>query len=351
MQPTMTDVARLAGVSQATVSHVVNGTASISDNVVKKVQDAMRELGYVPSSASRGARGDKASVVGIVIPNVGIRFYGEIVHSIEQLLRQKGYVIFLCNTFYDSKLERTYVMELIRHRAVGVIAGYGLLNEESKALLKKHRIPTVMLDTERNLGEDYSVHIDNQKLARMAVSHLYDVGSRTISYCSEPLRYEVLKTRYRYFQEALEEFGLKFEEKNCFIEQTQSEDYRKVKMGYNIAANILMQDHIDAVFASSDEFAFGIISRMKEYGVDIPGDIQIMGCDNDPFSKLLTPSLTTIWQPITKMAEIGVLMLTNLMEGKPVEEREVCLEPSIVIRESTLKVRMQNCLDTNMEVK
>ncbi len=336
----MTDVAKLAGVSQATVSHVVNGTASISENVKIKVQEAMRELGYVPSSVSREARTEKAAVVGILIPSVGIRYYGEIVTSLEYLLRQKGYVVFLCNTFYDKKLERTYVAELIRHRAVGVISGQGMLQEESRALLKKHHIPTVMLDTGKKLGEGYTVHIDNRKLARMAVSHLYEVGARNISYCSEPLHNEMLKDRYRYFQEALAEFGLKYEERNCFIEQARSEDYSKVKMGYNIAANILLQGNIDAVFASSDEFAYGIIARMKEYGVNIPGELQIMGCDNDSFSKLLTPNLTTVWQPVEKMAEVGVVMLTNLIEGKPVEEREVCLEPSLVIRESTLKIRM-----------
>jgi DNA-binding LacI/PurR family transcriptional regulator len=112
-------------------------------------------------------------------------------------------------------------------------------------------------------------------------------------------------------------------------------------MGYNIGANILLHDNIDAVFASSDEFAFGIVSRLREHGVDIPQQMLIMGCDNDPFSKMISPPLTTIWQPINKMAEIGVSMLTRIFKGETVEERSVCLEPNIIIRESTLKIRTQ----------
>jgi LacI family transcriptional regulator len=151
----------------------------------------------------------------------------------------------------------------------------------------------------------------------------------------------VLETRYKYFRKAIEEFGLEFDEKRCFIAQNPYDDYNKMKMGYNIAANILLYDNIDAVFASSDEFAFGIISRLKEYGIDIPQQIQIMGCDNDPFSKLISPPLTTIWQPINKMADIGVSMLTSLIGGETLEETNVCLEPNIIIRESTLKLRSQ----------
>lgn len=341
MQPTMKDVAKLAGVSQPTVSHVINGTAPISDSVVKRVNEAIEQLGYVPNAMAKGLKTQKSQIIGIIVPDVGIRYYGEMVKAIEILLRKKGFMIFLCNTFYNGQLERDYIQTLIQHNVLGVITGFGLTDEKSSLLLKKHNIPTVMLDSSDLEGKGYSVCVNNELVAHMAVSHLYDVGARVISYCSEPMGLHVLEMRYTYFKKAVEEFGLEFDEKRCFIAQNPYDGYNKMKMGYNIAANILLYDNIDAVFASSDEFAFGIISRLREYGIDIPQKMQIMGCDNDPFSKLISPPLTTIWQPINKMADIGVSMLADLINGERVEENSICLGPNIIIRESTLKIRAQ----------
>jgi len=339
MQPTMKDVAKLAGVSQPTVSHVINGTAPISESVVKRVNEAIEQLGYIPNATAKSAKSRKSQIIGIIVPDVGIRFYAEMVKAIEMQLRKQGIMMYLCNTLYSNQLELDYVRTLIQHHVLGVIVGYSLLEEKSRQLLKKHGIPAVSLDVDGTTHDEYRVFVDNQMLARMAVSHLYDAGARVISYCSEPMGVDVLQARYKYFRNALQEYGLEFDERWCFIAQNPYDDYNKMKMGYNIAANILLHDNIDAVFASSDEFAFGIITRLKEHGIDIPQQIQIMGCDNDPFSKLISPPLTTIWQPINKMAGIGVSMLLSLIEGKKLEETSVCLEPNIIIRESTLKLK------------
>ena len=340
MQPTMKDVAKLAKVSQPTVSHVINGTASISENVVKRVNEAIETLGYIPNAMAKGLKTRKSQIIGIIVPDVGMRFYGEMVKAIEILLRERGFMIFLCNTFYDRQLECDYIQTLIQHNVLGVITGFGLIDEKSYTLLVKHNIPTVMLDS-TNPDVGYNVYVDNEKMAHMAVSHLYDVGARTISYCSEPMACILLEARHAYFKKAVEEFGLVFDERLCFIAQNQYDEYNKMKMGYNIAANVLLHDNIDAVFASSDEFAFGIVSRLKENAINIPQHIQIMGCDNDPFSSMISPSLTTIWQPINKMAEIGVAMLSKLINSEAVEEQSICLEPDLIIRESTLKIRAQ----------
>ncbi len=340
--PTMKDVARLAGVSQPTVSHVINGTASISDAVVKRVHEAIERLGYVPNAAAKSLKTSKTRIIGVLVPDVGIRYYSEMVKSLEVLLRDKGYMVFLCNTFYSTALERAYVQTLIQHNVLGVIAGFDLADQGSVALLREHRIPAVTLDSGCADGTEYRVRVDNEKLARIAVSHLYDTGARCISYCSEPMGVEVLQARYVFFQKALQELGLEFEEKRCFIAHNPHGVYDKMERGYQAGANLLLHEEIDAVFASSDEFAFGIISRLKEHGVAIPQRMPILGCDNDPFSVLMDPPLTTVWQPIARMAETGVNMLLKLTDGDTVAEKDVCLEPELIIRESTLKMRAQS---------
>jgi len=338
-QPTMNDVAKLAGVSQPTVSHVINGTASISESVVKRVNDAIDELGYVPNAVAKSLKTNKSNIIGLIVPDVSIRFYAEMVKAIETGLRQEGCMVFLCNTFYDAELEMKYMRTLVEHNALGVISGYALSNEKAYNLLEKNNIPTVLLDAARNKDDLLNVKVDNYMLARMAVSHLYDVGARRISYVSEPTYCSVLGLRYEYFKKVIKEFGLSLDEKVCFIAQNQYENYNKMKTGYNLAANVLLNSDIDAVFASSDELAFGIIERLKEHKVQIPEQLQIMGCDNDPFSTMISPSLTTIWQPIIQMADISIKMILKLIDREKVDQTSIRLEPNIIIRESTMKIK------------
>jgi DNA-binding LacI/PurR family transcriptional regulator len=336
-QPTMKDVAKMAGVSQPTVSHVINGTATISENVIKKVNEVIDELGYVPNAMAKSLKTSKSNIIGLIVPDVSIRFYSEMVRAIETGLRLKGYMVFLCNTFYDKDLEMKYIRTLIEHNVLGVISGSDLLDAESYSVLKNKSIPVVLLDTAINSDRLFNVKVDNYMLAKMAVSHLYDVGARRISYASEPLCVSVLKLRYEYFKKVVAEFGLTFDEKANFIAQNQYENFSKMKTGYNLAANILLNNSIDAVFASSDELAFGIVERLSEHKIKIPEQIQIMGCDNDPFSSLMNPSLTTIWQPIIQMADISVSMILRLIKKEVFEQSSIKLEPNIIIRESTMK--------------
>lgn len=336
-QPTMKDVAKLAGVSQPTVSHVINGTASISAIVTRKVNEAIRELGYIPPAATRSDQTNRSNLIGLIVPDVSIRFYAQLVKKIEITLRKKGYMVFLCNTFYSEQLERRYVETLIQHKVMGVISASNLMSNQSYYLLKNNNIPVALLDTTQEVEWAHNVNVDNYRVAKMAVSHLYNIGTKNICYVSEPLRADVLKNRYEYFKQTLAEFGLKYDHNICFIAQNRYENDNKMKMGYNIGANILLHSKIDAVFASSDEFAFGVMQRLKEHDVGIPKDIAIMGCDNDPFSKLMSPSLTTVWQPINKMAETGAQGLVRIISGEAVGETIVRLDPDIIIRESTMK--------------
>ena len=337
-QPTMKDVAKLAGVSQPTVSHVINGTASISDIVIQKVNDAIDELGYVPNVMAKSLKTNKSNLIGLIVPDVSIRFYAEMVKLVETALRQKGLMVFLCNTFYDRRLERKYVETLIQHNVLGVISGSSLLDDRSGELLAKNQIPVTLLDTSRTNEHFFNVNVDNKKLAHIAVSHLYSTGAHNISYVSEPTETSVLIHRYEYFIQALAEFGLKYDKQICFISPNQYETNNKMQLGYNLGANILMHDKIEAVFASSDEFAFGVMARLKEHGVDIPQQIPIMGCDNDPFSTLVSPSLTTIWQPLVQMSQAGVQRLLRLIDGETLKTKTLNLEPNIIIRESTMKI-------------
>ncbi len=335
----MKDVAKMVGVSQPTVSHVINGTAPISENVRRKVLTAIDELGYVPNAMAKGLKTRKSAIVGLIVPDVSIHYYSAVVKAVERAMRMQGYMVFLCNTFYNAEVETQYIETLIQHNVIGVLSCSDLLEKKSFKLLAKHRIPIVLIDSRTDVYDDIMrIGVDNLEIARMAVNHLYEVGARNICYVSEPLGAEVIGLRVEAFKQAMKEKGLECSDKNCFVAPKQYDTYDKMQQGYNIGANILVNPDIDAVFASSDEFAFGVLSRFKEYGVKIPDDILLMGCDNDELSAMITPSLTSIVQPIKQMAKLGVKVLCDAIKEEQTESGNIILEPSILIRESTVKI-------------
>ena len=125
---TMKDIGKLVGVSQPTVSYVINKTASISDEIVKKVEKAIKELNYIPDGIARNLKQGKTNTIGLLIPDVDNSYFTEITKGIEIKLRENGFITFLCNTLYDEIFEKSYITSLIQQKVRGILLGYGLLN-------------------------------------------------------------------------------------------------------------------------------------------------------------------------------------------------------------------------------
>lgn len=335
---TMRDVAKAAGVSQPTVSHVLNDTASISPAVREKVLSIIDQMGYTQDAIAKSLKTRKTNVVGLIIPDASIGYYAEIISTVERELRNEGLILFLCNTLYNPDLEEQYIKALLQHNVSGIIVGYGLYNTDSYSDALKNDIPLVTLDDTFMYEENFIpyVRINNDSIASLAANHLYKIGARKIAFVSEPLFNDALKQRYAGFKSSLKELGLEFDESRCFIEHNQ---YDKIDMGYNLGANIVLDNSIDAAFASSDQLAFGIIKRLKEFNRKTPDEIAIMGCDDAPLAKLISPELTTIAQPKTEMAKIGTHLLIKQINGQKLDynEKGTTLEPSLIIRTSTMK--------------
>ncbi len=336
---TMKDVARIAGVTQPTVSHVLNRTAPISDEVACRVRKAAKALGYRPNANARSLKTKKTNMVGLLIPNISNGYYADIVQTVEEELREEGLLLFLCNTFHDSALEKKYTDTLIEQNVRGIIIGYGLVDESCYASVIANEIPVVTLDSkivssERDIP---SVEINNETGARAAADHLFHIGAKHMCFVSEPLFNSALKKRYAGFQERLTELEAPFNQKLCFLETME---YDKIEMGYNLGAHVLMNKQIDAIFASTDQLAYGVIRRLKEGYVRIPEDIAIIGYDDNALSKLISPELTTIAQPKIEMAAQGAQMLIKMIYAENLEQENhhIVLEPNLIIRESTIKL-------------
>lgn len=340
-QRTMKDVAKIAGVTQATVSYVINDTASVSEEVKKRVFKAIDELEYVPNALAKSLKENKTNTIGLIIPDINNGYYAEMVKNVEKDLRIKGYIIYLCNTSYDPNLEFTYIMTLIKQKVAGIIIGYGLVNKSIYNSIQIYKINFVVIDDKVEVKNKLipCVEIDNIKGSLLAVQHLNSIGAKKICFASEPLFNRALKLRYEGFENAIKKFGYNMEDVQVYVE---NKEYDKIEMGYNIGSKIIL-DNVDAVFSSTDNLAFGIIKRLQEYGYRLPDDINIIGYDDVPFCRYISPTLTTISQPVDKMVEEGTKILDNLIKGEEIKKRYQLMEPSLIIRESTMrKTTMRN---------
>jgi LacI family transcriptional regulator len=333
--PTMNDVAHLAGVTQATVSYVINNTVEISEAVKKRVLDAANELGYIPNVVARNLKMRKTNTIGIIVPDVMNNYYSEMIKYAEKITREQGYFTFICNTMHDGDIEDWYITALIQQKVAGVIICYGLTNRECYNKLFNYRIPFVDLDDETgaNEAEAPCVLLNNIKGSFLVVQHFISLGIKDIAYISEPLYNLALKDRYEGYKRAMKEFGLPINNDMVFVSE-DTREYEKIQLGYVAAKEILSKSRPSGIFAATDQIAFGVIKRLNEAKIRIPENVAVVGYDNVPFSSVVVPSLTTINQPVMTMCIQGAQMLFGAIKGEPETKKKIMLEPSIVIRES-----------------
>jgi len=337
---TMTDVARKAGVTQSTVSHVLNGTAKISDDVTTKVWQAARELSYQPARAARSvSSGAKSQVIGLVVPDIDNSFYTELAKRAEAAARRSGYLTVLCNTGYRLGVERDYIERLTRDAGgvAGVLLGYQLVSSESYRLLAQSGIPTVALDdfSKAKSYEFPSISVNNLLGGRLVAEHFVKLGRKGVAVSSLANKSRAVSQRIKGFLEAMEELGDPVPESNILIE---SSPYGRVEDGINVGAKVLVDGSIDAIFATNDYMAFGIMKRLHRHGLKVPEDVAVVGYDNVAFSEVIEPSLTTVAQPLTQLVEAGMDMLLRLAEsgeGAPGIEHQT-IDPWLIIRGSSL---------------
>ena len=333
--PTMKDIARITGVTQATVSYAINDSEDISESVKKRVLDTADELGYIPNLVARNLKKRTTNTIGIVVPDVMNSYYNEMIKYNEKITRELDYFTFICNTMHDADIEDWYIISLIQQKVAGVIICYGLTNRACYKKLYKHNIPFVAIDDEVSdeEGKAPCVLLNNIKGSFLVVQHFISLGIKNIAYCSEPLYNMALRDRYEGFKRAMEEFGLPIKNEMVYIAKEDNE-YEKIELGYIATKEILAKGKPEGIFASTDQMAFGVIKRLNELKIKVPKDIAVIGYDNVPFSSVISPSLTTINQPIMTMCIQGTDTLFKVIRREEDIKKKITLEPSIVIRQS-----------------
>lgn len=323
-KPTIADVAERAGVSIATVSRVLNGTVPVQPEKAERVMLAMDELKFVPRHAAQVLASKKTNTIGLLLPEISGAFFQPMLKGIEGAAREAGYDLLVHST--DGHARRA----LGEHNTDGLLVFTNSLNDRELEHLHRINFPTVLLHQtpapELNIPV---ITIENKDGAAMLVNHLIEVhGRRRIVFLQGPDGHEDSGWRERGYREALEAHGIAF-------------DPALVATGGfdgNFAFGIVQQmlsDGIDfdAIFAGDDDAAIGAIRALKTGGRLVPNDVAVVGFDDVPFARYISPPLTTVRAPIEEVGREAVRQLKSLMDGQQADGL-VLMRTELVIRES-----------------
>lgn len=328
--PTITDVAKRAGVSPVTVSRVINNYRNVSPATREKVERAIQELGYVPSVAARSLRSKRTRTLALVLPDIANAFWTTVARGIEDAAQSRGYSVFLYNTDETPAKQQRYLDVIASQRVDGVIIAPYDSDARNLSSLRARNIPTVIIDRRIKGWEVDTVCGDSISGARALVQHLVRLGHSRIAIVSGPLNTSTAEDRVAGYCLALSEAGIPV-----------SSDL--IKRGEFRAAsgeqltNQLLDEALNptAIFAANNAIAMGVIDALEKRGLRIPHDIALVCFDDFPNASRFFPFLTVAVQPAYDMGvNAAQLLLSRLDAEVKLQPRQVVLPTRLIIRYS-----------------
>jgi LacI family transcriptional regulator len=322
------DIAREAGVSQATVSRVLNGYSYVADGTRRRVMEVIDRHGYSPSGVARGLVTRRTRLVGLVIADVTNPFYPELIEEIHARLEVKRLNMLLSNGGGDS--DERDVRLLVEHRVEGIIFTSAFIDSQTVARLVGERFPTVLVNREVTNVSCDTVVGNNCDGARVAAEHLLELGHRRIGIICGHSRATTSRERESAFADALESAGAPLDERlRCDAGFDQ-------QRALNAAVDLLlMPDRPTALFALNDVMAFGVMNAARALGLNVPQDLSVIGFDDVRQASWDIVRLTTVRQPLTKMASTAVELLSRRIARPELPPERVVFPSQLMVRETT----------------
>jgi LacI family transcriptional regulator len=326
----MKDVARLAGVSTSTVSHVINNNRFVSEAVREKITSAISQLNYAPSALARSLKINQTRTIGMLLTASSNPFYAEVVRGVERSCYERGYSLVLCNTDGDENRMNRSLETLLQKRVDGLLIMCTESHIPSAEILNRYpSIPSVMMDWSPFEGGSDIIQDNSLLGGEMATRYLIARGYTRIACIAGPQDKTPARVRLEGFQQAMAQAGLP-----VLPGYIVNGDF-EFQGGYNAMNQLLALKPLpEAVFTSNDAMAVGVYHALFQAGLSVPQDIAVIGYDDIELARYMTPPLTTIHQPKDELGELAIDTLLHRLAEPGGSQQLLVLTPELIERGS-----------------
>ena len=329
---TIRDVSQKAGVSRSTASRVIAKNGYVSEDARKAVEAAIEQLGYRPNALAQGLRSSRSNTIGGVVVNIASPFYGQMISGAQQICRANGKFILVSSGYADQAEESRAIIELVDRSCDGLVLYLeNPMREDVAEIIRKSELPVVTIGWSDVPVARGSVKIDNYAGAYMQARHLLERGHRSMIHLGGLLSYGDARDRWRGIMTALADFDLS--DSDIYVEHGEFDE----SFGYEATRRLIKTlPPFTAILAGDDDIAAGAMLALKREGKRCPDDISVIGFDDNFHARHLTPSLTTIRQPMVEAGRLAVEMLLQILnqEGSAVE---AILLPTLLIERESVR--------------
>lgn len=333
---TMEDIAKIAGVSKITVSRAIHNPKLVSYPTREKIQKVIEEHQYVYNANAAELSSKKTSMIGLIIPTVKSSIHAEVIHGIQQQIRETKHTLVIGHCEYNIHLELELINTFRQRRLAGIILTGS--KPETIDIIKttnRNGIPCVLIWETINDPELSYVGFDNYKSSYMMTNFLIGLGHEKIAFIMGPYQQaERLKQRFKGYREALAKYRLPFDpELVVSAKEPNPVDGREA-----MDRILTLKKNITAVFAVSDALAMGALTSIKEHGLKVPHDISVAGFDDIDFASFCDPPLTTIRVPAQEMGKKAITVIQEMLLYGSNHVRQYCLNTDLIVRGSCRKI-------------
>ena len=314
---TIKDIAKKLGIHHATVSRALQGSTKVNKKTKDLILQAAKDMGYTPNLLAQNFRNGKSKIISFVTPDLKHHFFSRIISMISEMARERGFMIMIFQSNDDPNVEKDVINSLISLRVAGVAVSVGLRTSSTEHFdrLTEENIPLVYFDRVPKETACSTIVLDNRKAMKQVVDRLVKMGKRKIAYISYDGHTKIFEDRLTAYFQSVCEAGLSYE-KCISAEQIFIAD------GYKAASTLFSSsERPDAIICINDEVAIGVIKYLKEHGVSVPGEVAVVGFDDNPMGVVCDPELTTLSPSIDLLSESLLnLLLREIESGKNIKE-------------------------------
>jgi len=332
----MSDIARLAGVSKATVSRVINNSQNVSIELKAKVEKVLEETGYKPNLLAQELATNKTNMIGIVLPNIGIDTFSSITEGITDILDSKGYNVLLANSNESIEKEVEYIKIFNRKQVDGIIIFPVDITQMHIETIENIKVPVVVMGQENENLQVSCVLYDDFNAVKDITELMICNGHKKIAYIGlDDSRESIGKLRRKGYMEAMKSSEIVIQDKYIQISSLS------ISSGYESMKRIIERNNElpTVVVTATDRLAIGAMKYLKEKNIKIPEEVSVVGIDNMEISSIIEPKLTTVNFDYKKSGEKAAQMIINKIESKSKDNERYVLGYDIIRRKSERSLR------------